>query len=222
MIQILSKRAHNLLHSPQYLKEISNGGLPQSSPKWEILTDNSIGNELLSDKILTLFYSHASSSDLDMLLLESISRLVVGRNVQFLEKLSFREVENYLRDENHLSVFDQTIIGQAEATFRVVKNSLLGAIIFKKILDNKPQEGEQKAWEELSFLEKNQTVKTIILKMNSLFPTGKMLELVLVEDDNISLVPNDFPLHLGVVEAVLGSLYIITNQKSSLKVVAVQ
>lgn len=216
MIQILSKRAHNLLQSPQHFKVNS------SARKWDVSTDCSSGGGLLSDNILTLFYNFESPSELEMLFLESISRLVIGRNVHFLEKLSFREVENYLRDENHLSVFDQTINTKAEDAFRVVKNSLLGAIILNRISNIRPQTDEPKAWDELSFLEKNQTVKTLVLEINSLFLIGKMLDLVLVEDDNIFLAPNDFPLHFGVIEEVLKGLYIITNQKSSLKVVAVQ
>lgn len=221
-IKILSKRAQEFLNTSRHLKENSSQAVLSARPFWEFSFQKNNENEFQSDKILTLFYSYPTATELEFLFMETISRLATGRNILFLEKLTFRELENFLRDENHLPVFEISITPEVEALYKVVKFSLLASILIKEIENNIDYRPLEKSWSALSFVEKNREAKILISLLNSLFPAVKPLELALVENQEISVVMNEFPISQEVIEEVLGRLFVNPLEKSSLKVVAVQ
>lgn len=222
MTQILSKRAQDFLHYPVHIKNNFLKEASKDSPKWDFSFENESNGTFQSDKILTLCYFYPSASELEMLFMEALARLVVKKNFSFLEKLTFRELENYLRDENHLPVFDKSNLLQVEHVYKVVKTSLLAEIILKKIKNISDYHVPQKSWPDLQFVEKNRELKVIISLLNSLFVRGKELELALASDCEILVAMNEFPIAIEVIEEVLKALLVIPDGKSSLKVVAVQ
>lgn len=147
---------------------------------------------------------------------------MAGKNILFLQNSTFREIENYLRDENHLPVFDSSVLVLAEESFKRVKNSLLGALLLDKLEGLGTKASVQKNWRSLTLVEKNREVSRLITGFNSLFPTTKPLELALVETSELSVVLNDFPIQLEVLEFLIQSLLGNEEGISSLKLVAVQ
>ena len=217
LIQILSNRAQCLLKSPRHLYK-EDGKIEQKEKfTWHFKTVET-NNNFLDDKILTLSFGE-SSNILETLFKEAISQMSSGRTVHFLEKLSFRELENFLRDENHLPVFHQTDLLKAQEIAKVVKNSLLSELLEKKI-DKKM--APPISWNDLSLVQKNLQSRSLIFAINSLFPQVKSIELALAEEDKVSIVMNDFPLSLEVLEGVLESHFLVSLTKTSLKMVAVQ
>jgi hypothetical protein len=170
---------------------------------------------------LTIFYAYPFSLEVERLFFEAIARFSIGRNILFLEKLTFRELENYLRDENHLPVFLNFDSFELEDIYKTVKNSLLTALLLLKIKNNNSFHPLSKSWTELSLVEKNQTFKTLVFLLNYLFPQVKELELVLVEKEEVFLNMNDFPLSIGVILELADQLFKISIEKTSFKVVAV-
>lgn len=214
-IHILSQRALDFLKSPLHLSG-------EVTAKWRFTIENISENSIESDKILTLSWFDLHASSIERLFMEAISRLSVGRNILFLEKLSFREVENFLRDQNHLPVFEESESCKPDEVFKVVKNSLLGALLLNKIRQNHDCSKLGSHWEELSLVKKNSLLKEVITLLNSLFPRGKSIVLTLAEEEEISIIMNDFPMPIEVIEAVVLDLIGCAYKKTSLKVVAVQ
>lgn len=221
-VQILSKRAQEFLNSPRHFKKTSAQVALGPLTNWEFSFEQSNEVEFQSDKILTLFYSDPIGTELELLFKETISRLAIGKNILFLEKLTFRELENYLRDENHQPVFDISVAIRPEAVCKVVIFSLQAAIIINKIKNNFEYRPVQKGWSELSLVEKNRETKAVVSLLNSLFPRVKPMELALADNEEISVVMNEFPISREVIEVLMQGLFVNSAEKSSLKVVAVQ
>ncbi len=212
---MFSKRALDLLKNPKHSENLEEN----ETWSWNFTLDTSTAN-FLGDKILTLTYTNLSSEESESLFLETLSRVINGKNIDFLTRLSFREVENYLRDENHLPAFDTKEEVSLQNCFKKVKNSLLFALILKKIKENIGTHLQKASWENLSFVDKNRKVMAVLNDLNLLFFQGKRAEVALVENDTIFLIKNDLPLDLEVVELIFQSLFHKNNGKSSLKVVA--
>lgn len=218
-IQILSNRARDFLNSPRHQKAFSD---LYKDCSWDFLLDNG-GNsdqDFQNDKILTLtYFISPTENDLEKLLYESLSRMSSERTVSFLIKLSFRELENFLRDENHLPVFLETEQVLALERFKVVKNSLLAGVFYKKI---EKFIGPLKGWSEYSLVEKNLQAKRLLSLLNNLISRVKMPELTLAESEDIFIVMNDCPLDCEVIEKLFQRCFRVSSEKTSFKVVAVQ
>ena len=209
---MISKRAENLLSQPQF----TLNKLKQSSFNWKI--EYSGGHsQFQTDKILTLQYSHSTEDDLENILLESICRLAQGKTLQFLFTMSYREIESFLRDENHTPAFTGDIEAHAVSVFQQVKKSLLVQILKTKLsLSDSKSRAD---WSTLSLVAKNRDVKNFLTVLGNLFLPAKSLELVLAEDDTVTVKKNEFPLDLEIVEALLGLQFFGNQGTSPLKVV---
>lgn len=211
-IKINSKRAHDFIIRPKYHTGTSLG--------WTYTLDSKI-EPLLDDKFLTLAYSNPSANEIENLLHESLSRMSIGKTVGFLNKMNFRELENYLRDENHLPVFEKEDSISIEKSYRYIKNSLLALVLWDKCGASKLQFLDQGAWKKLGLVEKNRNIEKLVSLINSYFSQTKSLELVFVEKDSVSVIVNDFPMDLEVLEIVINEFVNFIEEDSSVKLVAV-
>lgn len=220
-LTLFSKRAQLFLASPKFQASKAFSDDIHKKWLWEFtLLKNA--DDFQSDKILTLFYFNQSGSLLETLFLETLSHMVKGRDIAFLVGLGFREFENFLRDENHLPAFSSVHVVPPEESFLIVKNSLLVEIIKSEISSRVKNADLSSRWSQMSLTEKNLQAKSFILIINDLFKKMKPLELVLAEKEVLSIIKNDFPLGIDVIEE-LASLFLVNEEKiSSLKVVAVQ
>ena len=212
---LFSKRVFDHLNNPRHCE----GGNENEIWTWNVNMEETEG-DLISDKVLTLSYSNPSLNSFESVFLECLARILNGKKLNSLLGLSFREIENYLRDENHLSAFMQTDGVELENCFRKVKNSLLGSVILNKIGKNQSSAYQLASWPQLSLVEKNRKINALLKEISREFLFEKGLRLVLVENDTVYLQGNDFFLDLQVVEIVLAGLISQGDLKSSLKVVA--
>jgi hypothetical protein len=221
-MKTISKRAQEFLVKPRHITACNPEELEQKKWLWNFSLEKSKLQNLLSDKILTLFYFNISGSTLELLFLEAMSRMILGRDLLFLQRLTFRELENFLRDENHLPVFDISGSLAPEISFNEVKNSLLVTILKGEMRNIEVAGSELKGWDKLSFVEKNKLATGFMSFLNKLISAGKPLQLVLAEKDLITIAINDFPISVEVIEGLARETFDHSHENSSLKVVAVQ
>lgn len=203
-----SQRAQNLLTDCKCARTADIA----SNPQWEI--DYGSSAPFQNGRILTLKYSHISTDVLETVFYESICRLSQGKTLNFLFLLSFREIESFLRDENHLPAFGNELELRALEVFGRLKAALLHKILRGKI--GLPQE---KKWSKLTLADKNRGTMELFSSLNNLFPKDKNLELILAEEGTVTVKKNDFPLELDVVEALLNDLFGPEETHSPLKVI---
>lgn len=214
---LFSIRAINHLSHPQFIA----GAKSQASFFWQLEYSEGAGH-LQTDKILTLRYSHRTEDDIQNILLEALCRLVQGRTLSFVFLLNFREIESYLRDDNHVEAFGPEIYSRAQECFERLKSSLLVQILVQKLDDSRSSFGVKSIkspWDQLSFVERNRAVSRLIAELNKLFGNEKALEFVLAEGDLITVKKNDFPLDLVVLEHLMGQIFSMGSVDSPLKVV---
>ncbi len=122
--------------------------------------DFSIGK---NDKILTVHHNFDLNQDeLSALLADVLCRLALDKTLKELWGLTFRELENFLRDENHRPAFNlHTDI--AESEFKKLKLIFLG-FGYSFLLEG--FKGQFLAWQELSLVEKNQLAVILCQKLN--------------------------------------------------------
>lgn len=210
---LFSQRANDLLTEFRFAESQT----PKADFHWRI--EYSGGNaQLQSDKILTLKYSSPVQNDIDNIFLESICRLSKDKTLQFLFALTFREIESFLRDENHIPAFDSTIENEAMSALTRVKKSLIVEILLQKLSLSGPLSGSTD-WRKLTLVEKNRAVSSLLKELGQVFPEGKKAELVLAEEDMVTVRKNDFPLDLEILEAILGHIFYSHESISPLKVI---
>ena len=219
---IFSKRAQEFLSTPHHTSPKTFNNPEEYRWIWDFTVGKEQKSNLVSDKILTLFYLNIKGSLLESLFLEAISRLITEKSISFLLKLTYREMENFLRDENHLPVFNNSMNYLAEESFKTVKNSLLTTFLITEIQENKGLSFQSLHWENLTLIEKNQKAQTIITLLNSLFLGSTPLQLALAEKETISIIINDFPVANDVLEELFKVIFHTTKENSSFKVIAVQ
>jgi len=180
--------------------------------------------ELDGDKILTLDYQNISANQLHLLFLECLLRMAVGKTLLYVQKINFREVENYLRDENHLTAFSVLDLKAIESEFIIVQNSLLVCILLKNLRIEMDLDRDNlfNNWAHLSLVVKNSRAHLLINALNKILPTQNPLELTLAENATISIILNDFPMDVIILQALIDQIFRSLNLDSSLKVVAVQ
>lgn len=208
-----STRAKNLLFHPRFAMKSDEVGL-----SWRL--EYSGGTHYFqTDKILTLQYSHSEDNDLKNIICESICVLSQGKTMSFVTFLAFRELESFLRDENHVRSFAEEVEAHATEIFAQVKTSLLVHALASRIVLPAPWSEQKFLWKSLSLTEKNRAVTVLIDEIAKLFPEGKIMELVLAEEGTVTVKKNDFPLDLPVFEGLMGQLFSNDTPNSPLKVV---
>lgn len=221
-LKILSKRAQEFLSHPVHRSLKSSIDRCPKKWQWSFSLEKWDSNEHQNDKILTLSYFIEEAPICDLLILETLSQMIKGRDVLALNHLSFRELENFLRDENHLPVFENLTGDLPEESFKSVKNSLIVAILKIKLEAKLNPTKKLIKWKELNLVEQNKTCLAYLTLLNNLFNKTNSLELVLASTDEISLILNGFPLSVEVIEELLKEFIDDKQQISSFKVVAVQ
>jgi hypothetical protein len=207
-----SRRAHELLSDLRYASSKS----VQSDFHWKIDYSRE-SSQLQNDKILTLQYSSPVKNNLENIFLESICRLAKGKTMQFLFAVSYREIESFLRDENHIPAFSESIVPEAQTILGRVKKSLLVEILLGDL--EKSGLSEKKKWPVLTIVEKNRAVASLFFELGKVFSQGKKLELILAEDNTVTVKKNDFPLDLEIIEALMGQIFFKHESISPLKVI---
>ena len=214
--KIHSQRAHQFIESPMHaLPSKCNSELDSddSHAYWKF--------EMNGDKILTLQYCvFPGRNQLVELFCESLARLCETKSLEDLIKLSFRELESYLRVENHQLALEGDFL-YLNDLFLSVKSDLIVAIIYNK-LSLKLKKRVAAPWESLSLVKKIIFCTEVLEEINILFLSSRPMTLVHIEDQKIMINVGDFFADLVTIEKLLNKIFISQTAKSSLKVVAVQ
>ncbi len=176
------------------------------------------------DKVLTLSYENHSGNQLHLLFLECLTRIASEKTILFLVKVNFREIENYLRDENHLLAFPVEDFKVYEAEFKIIHNSLLISLLIRKLNTelNLDMASLFKNWVHLSLVVKNSQALLFVNALNKILLTNNSLQLIMAENAALTIILNDFPMDISILQGVVDEIFRSHNQDSSLKVVAVQ
>lgn len=159
-LNTLSKRAQEVLSSPRFL-------LDDSSKK------ASFAVECAGDKILTARHK-SSLEDVSFLFAEVLCLFSQGKNILEVWKISYREVESFLRDENHLP-FLPVDPKELESLFIKTKLSLMGALLKSSHQFNLVDVSQ---WEALSLVEKNKLAQALFsaLSWDFIYCDGKTMQ----------------------------------------------
>jgi NifU-like protein involved in Fe-S cluster formation len=197
-VNLISKRAQNFLNHPEYYCENSNN-------EFTITFDK-------SGKILTVFH-HKNSFEVATVFADVLSRFAKNKYISELWKINFREVDSFLRDENHLPAFpeDQNLAEEILLKTKII----LIADATKTLLENKLLLlGQQiSQWEELNLANKNKWAQTLIS------PLG--WELLLCESDVMTVTNTPAEVTALDLTAVLQGVFKSEGKVLPVKLVAV-
>jgi hypothetical protein len=76
--------------------------------------------------------------------------------------------------------------------------------------------------EEKTLVLKNQKAQKLVFLLNTCFPKGKELDLVLFEEEQMTVILNDFPLDIGRIESITREAFYGLKENSNFLVVALQ
>lgn len=143
----MSQRAQGFIQNPKFFKEGTSSGFIVS------VDDN--------DSILTV--SHGKSpDDIEFILAEVVAKFSENKKISDVWKINFREVESFLRDENHLLAFgDDT--HEIESVLGGLKVSLI-SFAFRSKLKNDYEWfiSQRKNWNRLSLTAQNEWAHALI------------------------------------------------------------
>lgn len=201
----LSKRAEDIIKSPRFLLE----SIPEGKKKGET---GSIFLVTGSDKILTVKH-YTPSSQIEFLFAEVLCLFSSGKTLEETWKISYREVDSFLRDENHLP-FAADLAEKGEEIFVQTKLSLMAA--FFKEAHKEQFSLWQKGvlgWQELSLVEKNRWALEVTSALS--------WDLVLCERESL-VVDKVFPgLSPEALSFFMDELFAFRSNIPPMKVVAV-
>lgn len=159
-VNLISKRAqYYLTHPAAYNKELDD--------KFSVTL-----NEW--DKVHTVFHSEQLGT-IEFIMAEVLAKFAATKNLSELWKINFREIENFLRDENHLPAIseDQTEVTEIFLKTKILLMAGMIKALLKTDFDN--LYSTVLHWEKLTLVEKNKWSQSFFK------PLG--WELVLSEDD---------------------------------------
>ena len=130
----LSHRAQSFIKTPKFFKK-------GASPDFLVTIDD-------QDRILTV--SHGKNpDDIEFILAEVVAKFSENKKISEIWKINFREIESFLRDENHLPAFTGET-QEIESLLIQIKVSLIGNALKSKI--EKEQEWIIYQWKNVNFL----------------------------------------------------------------------
>ena len=179
-MQLLSSRSKAILSSPVFFRE----NLPA---KFEVILDS-------SDRILTLVHSYGAQS-VEFILAEVLCLFAEKKSALQIWDIKMREIESFLRDENHIPAFGEELL-LIENLWKEVRAMALALVIKKKLNSALPKLlMEAHGWAGLSLVAKNHWAKTL------LSPLG--IELILCEAETLTIKMPPRNIELEELESTL-------------------
>ena len=197
-LNTFSARAKKFVESPEYFQVGISSGFLVTMDK--------------HDRILTVFHG-TFQSELELIFAEVLSKFAVNKKIPEIWSIHFREIESFLRDENHLPAF-QGEQKNLEEVLRKLKMLLIVSASMSALSSNCGRYSQLLLnWETLSLADRNAFLGEIIRPMG--------FELVLYFEDVLtvhSLGPHGENSDLeSVVLGILGAM----GKVLPMKVVAV-
>ncbi len=211
-----STRARDLINRPQHM-------INESQKNYHVMFDS-------SDNILTVkFSSRPKIKNIhhNILFNEVLCRLSVGKKLEKIASFTFREIENFLRDENHLPAFDLPVeeIKELEISFINAKFAFLAACFLSNLSTDEAKSSANLSTKTGflgSLAEKNAAFDSFIALVNKRFQGKNEVEFVMFEAPVLYLkwpVETWSPLELNLF---ITCLLFELDVAEEIKVVAVQ
>lgn len=193
-----SARAQALIESPHYFKK----GL---SSDFSVTTDK-------NDRILTVVHG-SLHSDLEKIFAEVLSKFSTNKKIPEIWNIHFREIESFLRDENHLPAFlDEQ--NKLEIILEKLKISLIVSATLAALSSGFEDLSDLLLkWEKLNLAGKNAFLIAVLR------PLG--LELILYSEDLLTVTGGSALVENSALESVLQGIFKGSGKVLPMKVVAV-
>lgn len=164
------------------------------------------------DKILTASYRH-SASEIERLFAEVLCIFAANKGMLETWRLSYREAESFLRDENHLP-FAPDDVAELERVYTKTKLHLMSAL-YKKLFSGTSLELQSalKRWEELTLVEKNKFSVALLAPFS--------WELILCEESVMTVTGVYEGISDSSLEILFGAILAGEGKVLPMKVVAV-
>ena len=143
----MSQRSQDFIKNPKFFKsDISSDFL--------ITVDD-------YDKILTVFHGK-NPEDVDFILAEVVAKFSENKKISDVWKINFREIESFLRDENHLPAFGSET-HEIESILTQVKTCLIGYAFKEKLKQqHKWIISQRKNWNHLTLTAQNEWAQVLV------------------------------------------------------------
>ena len=194
----ISNRAQGFLKNPGHFKA-------GSAAAFEVTVDE-------NDKILTVFHGE-NSDEVAFVIAEVLAKFSENKKIFEVWKINFREIESFLRDENHLPAFAENI-PEIELILNNNKMTLIGSAIKAK-LGSKLENlfSQRKNWNQLTLAAKNEWAQTLTLALG--------WELILCEEDVLTVSSTPHGVDEAGLSLLISSIFSERESLPPMKVVAV-
>lgn len=194
----ISNRAQGFLKNPGHFKA-------GSTAAFEVTVDE-------NDKILTVFHGE-NTDEVDFVIADVLAKFSENKKIFEVWKINFREIESFLRDENHLPAFAENI-PEIELILNNNKMTLIGSAIKAK-LGSKLEIlfSQRKNWNQLTLTVKNEWAQTLTLALG--------WELILCEEDVLTVSSAPHGVDEAGLSLLINSIFSGSSSLPPMKVVAV-
>lgn len=165
-----------------------------------------------NDKILTVFHGK-NADEVDFIIAEVLAKFSENKRILDIWKINFREIESFLRDENHLPAFTENI-PELESILGTHKISLIGFAVKSKLgASSLELVSQRKNWNQLSIAAKNEWAQKLLA------PLG--WELILCEEEVLTVTSTPSGVDEAGLSLLINTILIGADSLLPMKVVAV-
>ena len=151
--------------------------------------------------------------DIDFLFSEVLARFALNKTNLEILNIPFREIESFLRDENHLPAFTDSL-DFVERAWGTSKGSLVAAVALASFGPEVKLLKEQiSRWDEMNLAGKNALLAKILSTLG--------WELILYFEETLTVKPRPKEIENFVIEAILQEIFRAGGKVLPMKVVAV-
>lgn len=197
-LNTISHRARSFFAQPQFYQS----GLPAD---FEVVLDG-------HDSILTVRHGR-NSQNIDFLIAEIVAKFSINKKIQDVWKINFREIESFLRDENHLPAFTENISDLGP----IVDSTKISLIAFalKAQLKHSDESvfSQRKNWNQLTLAAKNRWAQQLLAALG--------WELILCEDNVLTVTGTPVGVDQHALSDLINTILSIEENLLPMKVVAV-
>ena len=211
-----SKRARLVINEPTHSFNPASDTKFFSNYDWHCDIENEG-----SFKILTLKYHVRTKTitPLELLILESFSMLAESRKIDQVFNLTFRELENFLRDFNNTPSIPEVCLSQADLDFIKIKSDFFKFFLINEYFKDNSLEIRALDWPRMSLFQMAKKVSSALIVSSKFLGFIMPKRVIFASSSEIFLEkPEDIsPISIEVLEHFFAGIGI----RASLKLVAV-
>ena len=219
-MKVFSNRAISILNNLSHSIDLDVDGMEFAHIIWHYRLE-SVANKGSVFKILTLSYSQNRSkfNQIELLILEAFSFLVVSRTLEQVFVLSFKELESFLRDFNNCPSIPSEFMEQANSVFEATKLDFLNFLLLNEYLQKGFSLETMTDWTKLPLSDKANIINEALKFSHNYY--GNLMPTRLVSVTSAEVVLTDPRNHLSFSDQVFRRFLKSIGVEADLKLVAV-